>query len=542
MTIEQQIKDIIGAQDATIEIPKSSEHGEYSSNIAMKNAKKLKRNPRELALELVNNMDFNGTYIARAEVAGGGFINFFPTDEWYKSIPLNVLETKENWGSNTTLNDNKICLEYVSANPTGPMHMGNARGGALGDSLARILSFCGAEVVKEFYLNDAGSQIEKFKQSLEARFDQLKGINIEFKDEWYQGDDIVGHAQYWLDSGHETSEGLMEYALEKNITDIKRILESYNVEYDVWFRESTLYNSDSIEKAIKRLGENNKTYNKDGALWLKTEGDDVKDEVLVRANSFPTYFAADIAYHYNKFEERGFTRGINIWGADHGGHVSRMKSSLESMGIDSNRLEIIIIQLVRLIRDKQVVRMSKRKGDTVSLEDLIEEIGVDSARFFFNMRNATSAFDFDLDLAIKQSNENPVFYVQYAHARICSLLELAGVNINEQTPIILKSSEIKYNFDTPSERTLIKTIALFPREIVAISQSLEPSSLTTYVRNLASDFHSFYTDCPVNKCEDEDIRSARLILVQATRQTIKNALDLLGVSAPTKMAKIAETT
>jgi len=538
MKIEQQIKDIIGAQDATIEIPKSSEHGEYSSNIAMKNAKKLKRNPIELAREMVNNMDFDGTYIDRAEVAGGGFINFFPTNEWYKSIPLDVMEARENWGRNITLDGSKICLEYVSANPTGPMHMGNARGGALGDSLARILSFCGAEVVKEFYLNDAGSQIDKFKQSLEARFEQLKGANVEFKDEWYQGEDIINHAQYWLDSGHDTSEGLMEYALEKNITDIKRILQSYNVEYDVWFRESTLYSSESITNAITRLGENNKTYNKDGAVWLKTEGDDVKDEVLVRANSFPTYFAADIAYHYNKFEERGFTRGINIWGADHGGHISRMKSALESMGIESNRLEIIIIQLVRLMRDKQVVRMSKRKGDTVSLEDLIEEIGVDSARFFFNMRNANSAFDFDLDLAIKQSNENPVFYVQYAHARICSLLEQAGINIDKQTP--MESSEIKYNFDTPAERALIKTIALFPREIVSVAQSLEPSSLTTYVRNLASDFHSFYTVCPVNSVEDDDVRSARLLLVQATRQTIKNSLDLLGVSAPNKMAKIIE--
>jgi len=537
MKIEHQIKDILGSHEATIEIPKSSEHGEYSSNIAMKNAKQLKRNPVELAKEMVNAMDFTGTYIARAEVAGSGFINFFATDEWYKSIPLEAVKAGENWGCNKTLQHQKICLEYVSANPTGPMHMGNARGGALGDSLARILSFCGAEVVKEFYLNDAGSQIDKLRQSLEARFKQLKGIDIEFKDEWYQGEDIINHAQYWLDSGHDDPEGLLEYALDKNTTDMKRILESYNIEYDVWFRESTLYNSDSIEKTISQLTENNRTYEQDGAIWLKTN-EDVKDEVLVRANSFPTYFAADIAYHYNKFVERGFTQAINIWGADHGGHISRMKSAMESIGVDSSRLQIITIQLVRLMREGKVARMSKRKGDTVSLGDLIEEIGVDSARFFFNMRNASSAFDFDLDLAVKQSSDNPVFYVQYAHARICSILEQAGIPYDGGKP--LEPKPINYNYNTPAERALIKRIALFPREIESIAQLLEPSSLTTYVRNLASDFHSFYTVCPVNRADD-DVRLARLLLVQATRQTIQNSLYLLGVSAPTKMAKISDS-
>jgi arginyl-tRNA synthetase len=416
------------------------------------------------------------------------------------------------------------------------MHMGNARGGALGDSLARALCFCGAEVGKEFYLNDAGNQIEKLKLSLEARFRQLKGEEIIFQEEWYQGDDITAHARRWLDAGHTTPEGLTEHALNENANEMEKILESYNITYDIWFRESVLYKSRSIEKAIEKLRENGKTYEKDGALWLQAAGD-VKAEVLIRANGFPTYFAADIAYHYNKFAERGFTRGINVWGADHGGHIARMKYAMECLGIDPKRLEIITIQLVNLIRDGKVTRMSKRKGDAVSLGDLIEEIGVDSARFFFNMRNANSAFDFDLDLAVKQSNENPVFYVQYAHARICSILTQAGADIQRYA---VTAADVNYNFDHPLERALIKRIALFPREILSVVQFLEPSNLTTYVRNVAGDFHSFYNACPVNNAKEEDIRFARLLLVQAVRQTIKNAMGLLGVSAPERMAKMGE--
>jgi len=541
MDIEQQIKKIIGQEDAVLEIPKFPEHGDYSSTIAMQKAKLLNRNPRDLAQEIVDEMILIGTYIDKAEVAGGGFINFFANDEWFKSVPIEVIIAGENWGRNSNLKNEKICVEYVSANPTGPMHMGNARGGALGDSLARILSFCGAEVVKEFYLNDAGNQIVKFKLSLEARFRQLQGEKLEFMDEWYQGDDIVSYAQYWLDIGHETYEGLMEYALTKNISDMERILKNYNIEYDVWFRESTLYSNKSVERVVAALAEKGKTYTKDGAVWLITDGD-AKDEVLIRANTLPTYFAADIAYHYNKFVDRGFTRGINVWGADHGGHISRMKSALECLGVNPKCLEIITIQLVRLMRDGQVVRMSKRKGDAVSLDDLIEEIGVDSARFFFNMRNSNSAFDFDLDLAVKQSNENPVFYVQYAYARICSILEQAGINVDCKTndALIKEDShdKINYKYDNPLERALIRRIALFPREIVMVAQQLEPSNLTAYVRALASDFHSFYNACPVKNANDENVRFARLLLIQATRQTIKNSLDLLGVSTPNRMSKI----
>ncbi|MCL2442652.1 MAG: arginine--tRNA ligase [Treponema sp.] len=533
MIIEQQIKTILGSEDALLEIPKLSEHGEFSTNIAMKIAKEQKRNPCMIAQEIAGNLDFTGTFIAKAEVAGGGYINFFASDEWYNSILHEVISAGENWGCNDSLKGEIICLEYVSANPTGPMHIGNARGGALGDSLARIMKICGAEVVKEFYLNDAGNQVEKLRLSLEARFKQLQGEDVEFREEWYQGMDIIDHAQHWLDSGHDTLEGIMPYAVEKNTADMERILKAYNIQYDVWFRESHLYNNQSVERTIAALRDNGQVYEKNGAVWLKTD-DESKDEVLIRANGIPTYFAADIAYHYNKLMERNFTKAINVWGADHSGHIPRMKAAMKSLGIDPSRLEVITIQLVRLMRDGQVARMSKRKGDTISLGDLIEEIGPDSARFFFNMRNSRSSFDFDLDLAVKQSNENPVFYVQYAHARICSILEQANIMPDKISEIACSD---KYHYNSSQERALIKRIAVFPREIITAAQMREPSGITSYVRNLASDFHAFYNVCRVN-IEDETIRFARLILIQAVRQTIRNSLNILGVSAPDKMASL----
>jgi arginyl-tRNA synthetase len=426
--------------------------------------------------------------------------------------------------------------------------MGNARGGALGDSLAHIMEKCGAEVDKEFYVNDAGNQVEVLRLSLEARFWQLKGEDVEFLEDWYQGDDIIEHAQCWLDSGHDTPEGIMSYVVESNIASMERILKSYNIEYDTWFRESQLYTNQSIEKTIATLCGNGHIYEKEGAVWLKT-CDDTKDEVLIRANGIPTYFAADIAYHYNKFVERGFTMAINVWGADHGGHVPRMKAAMECLGIDPNRLEVIIIQLVRIMRNGQVARMSKRKGDTISLGDLIEEIGVDSARFFFNMRNASSSFDFDLDLAVLQSSENPVLYVQYAHARICSILEQAGIAVNdneEALPIDTYGSDKTrgygingYNYGSVHERALIRKIAMYPREIAAAARTHEPSNITTYVRDLAGDFHRFYNACHVNNAEDDGVHSARLLLISAVRQTIRNALGVLGVSSPRKMAQSA---
>ncbi|MCL2404254.1 MAG: arginine--tRNA ligase [Defluviitaleaceae bacterium] len=540
MNIEAQIKKLLPQSDISLEVPQSPDHGEYSSNIAMKLAKTYKKNPRELAQELINQMDFSGTYINKVEIAGAGYINFFASDEWFVDMPSHVVQMGDAWGSNNTLEGERICLEYVSANPTGPMHMGNARGGALGDSLARAMSACGAQVTKEFYLNDAGNQIAKLEMSLDARFRQLKGEDLDFNEDWYQGQDVIDHAQAWADKGNSTSEGLLSYALEQNISNMKQILQSYNIDYDVWFHESVLYESDAVNKAIQMLRDNNQIYEKDGAVWLRTEGD-MKDEVLIRENGIPTYFAADIAYHYNKFVERGFTKAIDVWGADHGGHIARMKAAMQCLGIDPANLEIITIQLVRLMRDGQIARMSKRKGDTISLGDLIEEIGVDSARFFFNMRNSGSAFDFDLDLAVKQSSDNPVFYVQYAHARICSILEQSNVSYEELLQLAQdKSNKPSYKYDTPQERALIRRIALYPRELVNASHMYEPSSLTTYVRNVASDFHAFYTACKVNNAGDESIKNARLILALAARQTIKNVLEILGVAAPEKMKKLTD--
>lgn len=537
MTIEEQISRLLGRDKVDLEVPQLPEHGEYSANIAMKMAKELKKNPRELASELIDKLDLSGTYVKKVEVAGGGFINFFASDEWFKSIPARVALEGSKWGSNSHLEGERICLEFVSANPTGPMHMGNARGGALGDSLSRIMEMCGAEVTKEFYLNDAGNQIEKFKLSLEARFNQLKGEKVEFSEDWYQGQDITDHAQAWIDKGNDTPEGLLSYALDQNVSNMKAILEKYNINYDIWFSEKSLYDSGAVDATVKNLDKNGKTYKKDGATWLKTEGD-AKDEVLIRENGIPTYYTADIAYHYNKLVERKFTCAINVWGADHGGHIPRMKSGLASLDIDPNRLEVITIQLVRIVREGDIVRMSKRKGDTISLGDLLEEIGPDSARFFFNMRNATSSFDFDLDLAVKQSNDNPVFYVQYAHARICSILELAGIGCQEI--LSMAAAGINYNYDDSHERALIRRIATFTREIISSANTKEPSCITTYVRNLAGEFHKFYNACKVNTAEDHEVRKARLLLIHAVKQTIRNSLDILGVHAPEKMAKPEE--
>ncbi|MDR1101736.1 MAG: arginine--tRNA ligase [Clostridiales bacterium] len=551
MIIEQQIKKLLADEGAELEVPSNPAHGEFSSNIAMKMAKQLKRKPQDVAQEIVDKMDLTNTFIAKVEVAGPGFINFYATDEWYQSVPLEIAIAGDEWGKNDSLKGEKINVEFVSANPTGPMHIGNARGGALGDSLAKVMKMCGAEVVKEFYLNDTGNQIEKFRNSLDARFRQLQGEDVDFKEDWYQGRDIIDHAQRWLDEGHTTSEGLAEDALERNIADMERILRDYNIEYDVWFRESSLYKDGFANEILQKLIAAGATYEKDGAVYLKTsvmlgKDGEGKDDVLIRSNGIPTYFMSDIAYHYNKFVERGFTRSIDVWGADHGGHVDRVKKGIEYLGMNPDKFDVKLIQLVKLLKNGEVVKMSKRKGDAIGLEDLVEEIGKDSARFFFNMQNAKSRMNFDLDLAVKQSSDNPVFYVQYAHARICSILDKAGIQFNKNLKledlgggnmIVTDSKGIKYNYNTKEERDLIRRIAMFPREVAAAGEMLEPSGLTTYVRSLAGEFHSFYSKCPIKREENEDVRSARLLLAQAAKQTIKNTLDILGVDAPEHMDK-----
>lgn len=525
-----------------LEVPKDKEHGDFACNIAMMLAKPLRSNPRAIAEEIVSCIEPDSD-IDKIEVAGAGFINFYLNSSWLYEV-LNQVEVQgDDYGRIDIGKGKRVMVEFVSANPTGPMHMGNARGGALGDCLAAVLEHAGYEVTREFYINDAGNQIEKFGNSLNARYiQQLKGKDaIEFPEDGYHGDDITQHAKdfialhgdkYLECDETERKSALVDYALEKNITALKEDLEKYRIFYDVWFRESTLHESGEVQNTIDLLTENGYTYKEDGALWLNCEKMGLeKNEVLVRQNGIPTYFAADIAYHTNKLKTRGYDWAINVWGADHHGHVARMKKALDAVGIDGSRLDVVLMQLVRLTRDGEVVRMSKRTGKAITLSDLLEEISVDAARFFFNMRSAGSHLDFDLGLAAEQSNNNPVFYVQYAHARICSILRLMaeeGVSVRPFSEIdasLLKAEE---------ELELLKKLGDLPGEIESAAKSLEPARLTRYVMDLAAVFHTFYTVCRV-KVEDRALMEARLKLIDCTRIVLKNVLAMLKITAPERM-------
>lgn len=526
-----------------VETPKEKEHGEFSTNIAMQLAKQVKKAPAQTAAILIANMDYSDTYIEKAECAGPGFINFHLKNGWLHDA-LKIISCEQgDYGRINIGEGKKVMVEFVSANPTGQLHMGNARGGALGDCIASVLEAARYDVTREFYVNDAGNQIVKFGISLEARYIQLlKGEDaIEFPQDGYQGGDVIDHMKNYIEQyGSSLLEAepadrrrkLVEYALPKNLERIKNGLETYGIQYDVWFSEQSLYDSGELEETLKYLREKNLTVENEGAEWFKaTEFGVEKDEVIVRNNGLPTYFASDIAYHRNKFLKRGFDRVINLLGADHHGHVARMKAAVEALGIDPARLDIVIFQLVRLFKDGEVARMSKRTGRAISLHDLLEDVGRDAARFIFNTKASGSHLDFDLDLAVKQSNENPVYYVQYAHARICSmirLLESEGVKVPDSYEVDLA------RLAAPEERELMKRLAEYPDEIRISAQTLEPSRLTRYVTDVASLFHSFYNACRV-KGEEESLMKARLLLVASTRIVIKNVLDILSINAPEKM-------
>lgn len=525
-----------------LEVPKDKQHGDFACNIAMILAKSLHMAPRAIAQALCDRIQKNRD-IERVEVAGAGFINFYLSSAWLYETMRQIENEQENYGKVDIGHGKKVMVEFVSANPTGPMHMGNARGGALGDCLASVLEYAGYDVSREFYINDAGNQIEKFGNSLNARYIQeLQGEDaIAFPEDGYHGDDIREHAKafiaihgdrYLQASEKERKAALVDYALEKNITALQEDLGKYRIHYDVWFRESTLHESGAVQDAIALLTKKGYTYEEDGALWLNCEKMGLeKNEVLVRQNGIPTYFAADIAYHINKLTTRGFDWAINIWGADHHGHVARMKKALDAAGVDGNRLDVVLMQLVRLMRDGEVVRMSKRTGKAITLSDLLEDISVDAARFFFNMRSAGSHLDFDLTLAAEQSNENPVFYVQYAHARICSILRL----LEEEGVKVLPFDEVKTTLLTDeSELALLKKLADLPDEITSAAKALEPARLTRYVMDLAAAFHTFYTACRV-RTEDCDLMNARLKLIDSTRIVLKGVLSMLKITAPEKM-------
>ena len=548
-TVRIQISELVNkaiedcgfeAVNYQVETPREKANGDFSTNAAMLLTKIAKKAPRMIAEELISKMDCNGTYIEKVEVAGPGFINFYLNKNWLYDVIDLVEKMGNRYGSIDYGKGKKVMVEFISANPTGPMHMGNARGGALGDSMAAVLDFAGYDVTREFYLNDAGNQVEKFACSLEARYLQECGIDVPFEEEGYQGADITQRAKEFIEingdkfvnaESDERKAALVEYSLNKNVELMKKTLGDYRVNYDVWFYESELHKSGEVMKTVEVLKEKGYTYEKDGAIWLKSADEEEKDDVLVRANGIPTYFAADIAYHRNKFVTRGFDRVIDVWGADHHGHVARMKYAMDAVGVDSEKLEVVLMQLVRLMRGGEVARMSKRTGKAITLDDLLEEIGIDAARFFFNMRNAGSHFDFDLDLAVEQSNNNPVFYVQYAHARICSiirLLEEAGKKV-KTADAINKDILVK-----EEEFNLLRQIAELPDEIKAAAETLEPSKLTRYSVELANAFHSFYNECHVN-IEDEELSHARLKLIDCARIALANVLELLKVEAPEKM-------
>ncbi len=535
-------EDIDIAEKIQLEIPKDEQHGDFACNIAMLLAKALRMPPRKIAEAIAEGIETDGE-IEKVEVAGAGFINFYLSNSRLYDVIREIEEKGSDYGRIEMGKGKKVMVEFVSANPTGPMHMGNARGGALGDCMASVLEYAGYDVTREFYVNDAGNQIEKFGKSLEARYiQQLKGEDaIEFPEDGYHGDDITEHAKAFIEiegdkyletSSEERKAALVGYALEKNVAYLKTDLEKYRIFYDVWFRESELHKNGKVQEAIDRLTKAGYTYEEDGAIWINCEKMGLeKNEVLVRQNGIPTYFAADIAYHINKIETRGFDLVIDVWGADHHGHIARMKAALAACGIDPDKFEVSIMQLVRLTRDGEAVRMSKRTGKAITLTDLLEDVSVDAARFLFNMRMAGSHLDFDLDLAVKQESENPVFYVQYAHARICSIIRvlqeegIAVKSFADITPEVLKEKE---------EIALLKKLCDLPEEIRMAAETREPAKITRYVMDLASAFHTFYNACRV-KVEDQDVMNARLKLVDSTRIVIQGILKMLKINAPEKM-------
>lgn len=530
-------------QDITVETPREKEHGDFSTNAAMQLAKAVKKAPRQIAEIIINNLDLEGTYIEKVDCAGPGFINFTLNHKWLYATLKAIQAEREDYGRINAGKGQKVMVEFVSANPTGPLHMGNARGGALGDCIASVLSAAGYDVTKEFYINDAGNQIEKFGLSLEARYIQLlKGEDaIQFPEDGYHGEDIIDHMRNYIaangdrllnaDPEKRRSE-LVEYALGKNLEKIKTDLATYGIKYDVWFSEQSLYDSGELSETLEYLKEKGYTYEKEGAVWFKAfEFGADKDEVIVRSNGLPTYFASDIAYHRNKFVKRKFDRVIDLLGADHHGHAGRMKAVMLALGLDPEKLDIVIFQLVRLYRNGEIARMSKRTGRTISLIDLLDEVGRDAARFIFNTKASGSHLDFDLDLAVKQSNDNPVYYVQYAHARICSMLRLleeGGIRIPD-----IQSVDLPL-LDKREEIDLMKKLAEYPEEIRVSAQTLEPSRLTRYVQDVAALFHSFYNACRV-RGEEEKLMNARIILVESTRVVIRNVLNLLSINAPERM-------
>lgn len=522
--------------EVLLEVPPQKEFGDFASNFAMQSARSLKCNPRIVAQAVIDNLDC--AYVDRAEIAGPGFINFYLKDNWLSDMFANIVKAGENYGNLTAPTKEKIQLEYVSANPTGPLHVGHGRGAAVGSSLANLMKAAGYDVTREYYINDAGNQINNLAASVNARYLEAYGIDVEFPENGYHGHDIIETAErikriYGDKFLHMDEDKRIEefrtIALKEKLAALKEDLEAFNVTYDVWFSEQTLHDGNKIKEACDLLTERGYMYEKDGALWLKaTEHGDDKDRVVIRDNGVPTYFAADIAYHRNKFE-RGFDRVINLWGADHHGYIARMKAAVGALGYNPDQLEILILQMVSLYRNGELVKMSKRTGQSVTLNELIEEVGTDAARFFFVMRSIDSQLDFDLTLATEKSNENPVYYIQYAHARICSIfrqLKEAGIEEAADADYTLLAD--------PTETELIKKLGEYPELIASAAKERAVHRVAHYVHELAGLFHSFYNQCRILGV-DPEVQQARIKLVKATQHVLRHALNILGVSAPERM-------
>ena len=556
-----------------VEIPADVKNGDIASNAAMAGARAFHKAPRQIAQAIVDHLNLEGSLFDRVEIAGPGFINLFLGAHWFTSV-LQAAATEPEYGRTDGGAGKRYNVEFVSANPTGPMHMGNARGGALGDCLAACLDWAGYDVTREFYINDAGNQIQKFGKSLAVRYlQQFCGEEAyPLPAECYQGGDIkvlagefaeingdkyvaacsgLDEEALFASEAFETlKNALVDYALPKNIAALKRDLGKYRIDYDVWFHESTLHESGAVLDVVNKLLELGACYKaEDGAIMYrsaqyaakygtvnKKKTDDgteeeAKDEVLVRANGIPTYFAADIAYHYNKLAVRGFDKAIDVWGADHHGHVARMKGAMDAIGLDGNRLDIVLMQMVNLMRDGKPVRMSKRTGKAITLTDLLDEVPIDSARFFFNQRESSSTLDFDLDLAVRNDSENPVYYVQYAHARICSVLKkLEAAGVTFEGADALDASLLT----DPSEQALLRLLSAFPAEIAAAAEKYDPARITRYVIDIATAFHRFYNACRILEA-DPAVRQCRMALCLAVRSVIRNVLTMFKVTVPESM-------
>ena len=544
-----------------VEIPADPKNGDVASNLAMAGARAFRKAPRMIAEAIPAHLpELTGTNFDRVEIAGPGFINLYASLSWFTDV-VRAASENEQYGRTDFGQGLKYNVEFVSANPTGPMHMGNARGGALGDCLAAVLDWAGYDVTREFYLNDAGNQIQKFGKSLSVRYRQLflGEEACPLPEECYQGADIIDRAKAFAEQygdkylnvdEAERSKALIDFALPINIANMEKDLGKYRIAYDVWFKESTLHASGAVQAVVDKLLASGACYKaEDGAIMYrsaqyaakygtvnkkKTEDgseEEAKDEVLVRANGIPTYFAADIAYHYNKLAVRGFEKAIDIWGADHHGHVARMKGAMDAIGLDGEKLDVVLMQLVNLMKDGKPVRMSKRSGKAISLTDLLDMVPIDSARFFFNQQQAASAMDFDLDLAIKEDSDNPVYYVQYAHARICSILRKL-----ESEGVTYQGAEgwAGYAFPEASEQELMRLLAAFPAEIVLSAQRYDPARINHYVTDLAGAFHKFYNSCRIKDAEPQ-AQQARIALCLGAKHVIYSVLSMFKITVPESM-------